>query len=990
VWTALLNQQVFESIPYRKASGQQLAYFAAGDGTDATGRIYSAVKADPTAPTQIAALGTFKETKVQAVRINKYLFFCGHTGAAAKLRRYDPEAGATDTCDGVDTPTYAPVIVRTNRAISDGAASVADIFTEAAEWEEDTISSPTFTITQANFVDVSTSTVTVVGNSIITGGSTGAWVLRGGQVEGLSSIDPYDSALDFVRLDEPGSGFKQGDSFVLTNKTKSKTNNGIGSVTRYATHFKLTIRISWYAAADSVFLGLEAHTAAALSVPLAYVEKEIKSAGAGSIGEHTVFFSLADVLDDSTPERLRIHCYGGAGNHPGTNGPYVTNITLTAVEPDVVFTAVSGSRIEVSAFVPATATAASQPTDVIYLGDQRLSYDIIQGGSVVNLSSYSQIAIPFRALVDVTELRVRLGIREETTDAAAYTDDLQMVTDDDGNTYLVADLSVIAAADRDAAKYLDLYFLTDPKVATGFQNTGQAVFSIGPLLDVGGLSVGFADYEYRVVEKINSTKVASGGGPISEPLTPTRYQAAAQLSLSAVATLPADTDADRIVIYRRGGTFTDGLFRKIAEFSPDSSASGDYWTYTYVASPLAQVFVDRTPDSQLLFGERDSSGIDFYFNDHQPPPTDILAICEFNGRLVAATSDALWVSQLAPFETATGLYWNRVNIVDAPDFEVQGFYNRLSGNDGANAGDSVQRLVSYQDRVVILFTNSVYTFGGNSPRDYWLRRVEQDEGKGLINHRAVCVFAGWLWFLSQDGLRIFTVNDSKRVSRGLDRQLSPKNAFVGSALNSSAYARSTLFSHGDRLYMSVPQPGASTINATWVLDRRPREEGVSQSFGYWTRWLLGEVSGGVVFGSSGDTDDLYLTHAFSSGSTGQMSSIGYAFGDKLLPGDSVTSVPIRVRSREYTQQGRKLHAQRLYAVMESDQLLTATVIAGCESESYTQSHIVQASGETLINRLKIPPRIRGRRLYWELSMSPTTGVPSIKMARVMAVPGRQV
>lgn len=133
------------------------------------------------------------------------------------------------------------------------------------------------------------------------------------------------------------------------------------------------------------------------------------------------------------------------------------------------------------------------------------------------------------------------------------------------------DPNVLTSIDR-----IRLQFATNPTWVTPFN-----LLEVGPLFEAGNLSVdvlnnqAFADYawEFTEVDVIVAPDLIEGNGsPVSNPLTATVTQAEAFVSLPT-GFIP-NVGANYIGYYRRGGTYSDGLLRRLA-FVP----VGDYIAY---------------------------------------------------------------------------------------------------------------------------------------------------------------------------------------------------------------------------------------------------------------------------------------------------------------------------------------------------------------------------------------------------------------------------
>jgi hypothetical protein len=973
-----LTSKLWDNQVYKTTAGTSQVFFAYGNGSNTAGSIVRWTK-DATAVTGLTALGTFAETATRFTRLNNYVFIIGNTDGS--LRRFSPDAATAEIAVGIATPTYTPVVSAVSLPLYDSGGTTS-VFAKATSFGADTIPTGTFTVIQSDF-STGFTTSRNPGQELC---HVSAWLVTGsGTVtECASGVDSQYPGKTYVRLDDPGSGFTSDTTGLLANKAKANA-GGLGAGARKAVKFQLTFRMLSTSSDDSVLASVIIYDTG--QTEITRLTQEFKNTSLNASATQSKTYSFGSLIDDTGIFYVGIAFQSGTGSHPGSNGPYVTDVTLTANEPSVTFTQ-NGSAVDVAGLL----AYAPNQTDVLF-GQQRFTYNL---SAATDYSTYSQVAALYNPYYDFTNFRARFALRGGTAGTAYYTNDVQVVQDTNGKSYLAADVSTIPAANRTAIQYVDVFFPQDFSLVAPAINQGQSLFSLGALSQAGNLSTDL-DYSYRIVEKDTATQIVSGGGPISIAITPTLYSAAGNVNLTAQTTLPQSTAANAISVYRRGGSFPDAAFRKVAEFAPGTPTSTTYYQW----NTATHVFTDNTPDSVLTLNA--PGAIDYFFRDHQPPPTACRAISVYQSRLVLATDTELWVSQIPNVVAATGLYFNRFQDPADPDPGDLGFYTRVTGGDGSAVGDAVQKMVPYRELLVIFFQTCIYLFGGIDATDFYLRRFEGDDGKGLIAPLATQVLDNQLYYLAADGVRAFDLVNTIRASRAIDTLLSPKDTFSGSALLAAAFREASFVGHADRLFVNVPID--STVNhpnVTYVLDRRMiGRDGLATwppfKVGEWTRWKVGELSNGFVLSSSGDTNDFYLTGPMVAGTTaGQIFKVGSAFGDKYLPSHSVTGVPMVVVGRALGGGIAELYAQRLSVALQGADVFTASFAVsasqGAESPApytWTGNYVYPAGGGSA-RRLKVSDYVRGRLLEWSVAATATTAAITLQRVGMEATTGREL
>ncbi len=991
--TADVGSVSYMAVPYYKANGDTYIVYSLN------GSIYTWKKGDTTA-TAVSALGAFTADLVQFCQIGDFVFIAGaadgkmrrfipgdassvmtapgllqptysttaaltnstistllttanwsaDTFASNGLTSVAKNAGGSGYVVGevitlaggtFTTPAQVQVVTRSGTAVltvmivNPGAYSVTSAtFTQGSTTGAGTGATfnagvfgttvgTAFTIPDATFAACSTSGVTPPSNL------SSSWNVTAGTVEATgTTFNPLINQASYVRFDDPGSAIKSVN--YVTNLAKTNA-NGLGAGARKALKFLVTINFYAKTPSDTIdctFIGDDGTGA-----DLYRQTKTFSAFTANTASETSLIFSFSGTADDITITRFKLLLTAGQNNTSGaTNGAYGWNIRVSAIEPIVTYTqSTTGQSVDIAASV------LNNDSTTIYVGDNRLTYSV---GSATDLSKVNQYALAFRSLIPLGDYQVRLMIKESTGGTEYYSPYLTVATTADGTQYLPIDISQITAANRDAVLYIAIVFTGDVPVQAGTAFAGQKFLTVGPFTKSGNLSIDFAPYEWAVIEEriTAGTPYYQTSSPRSDPptigLSPTSYLASGSIVLSS-ATL-TDSNADRMTIIRRGGTFPDGLWRRIATFAPGSNASdttNGYWTWTN----STKTFVDNTPDQWLISAKSPSPGdgsaaAGLIYLEHDYTPSNIVALAARDGRVIAVVEASggteFWVSGLTNISNGTGLYWNQVNTTATTPGAVnivspQGWYKRLSGSLSAALGQ-VQRVVPYFESALLFLQNAVYVFGGNDFTDYYLRRFEGDDGRGLIAKRAITVAHGKVYYLAADGLREMTAQGSKIISYAINDNLFHTAGNVVFTASSPRFLQiakySALAEFNGRLFLSLCGNGSSVASKVYVLDTRV--PGVSESAGAWTTWdgfaassMVNLASARGVGSSAFDANELYFLSAPDSAATGltgggQIYLVSDPTGYDTGAGGTVNFTPT-IQSRKFHEQGFALRASQI-------------------------------------------------------------------------------
>jgi len=926
--SAALGKTIGMILPFRRADGSAHALFVAGTG--ASGLVYRWAKGATTASVVTnSGSVTFDATTAQLTRLGDYIFITGaNSGNAGKLYRYNILTDAVEA----DASAGLGAFTRSVTA-STGFGLLAAI--GVGTWSADYCATPTMTLPDYEFAASSS------GNPP----SSTYWDYNATAVEVESGniIDPVNFNLLYARLDVT-QDFIQTKAAILT-PTKANS-GGIGSATRYAMHYSLAFRWRATTTNDSLKMTIIGYSDTGGTTELARLSQTIKATQTTSAENKTLYFSFVGACLDTQLKsvRVRVDCMH---DNPGTNGPYVTRLTIGANENTGASTGLIRFT-QTNAQQTVTMYGADGVNGLISIsGENRLTV----GVSSLNLSTVSRISIPVTRVGSIKDFGVKLGLRTGLTTAAANSDQMTFSTAN-GQEYLTVDLTTIDASSRTGINYLDFYFVTDVSSSTDALDGSKGII-LGDLLFSGNLTIG-QGYTYRVREIKSAgtlSEVAGSASGFSATITPTTTQARGVVVIGGSGTLP-DNSGALLEVYRRGGLVgTDDTYyrRVLPPFDPSTNQS--YWNAT------TRTFTDDIPDASLFLAP--------LLDDHDATPfsstVPARAAAAFRGQVVIGTDTGIYVSRL---ETGArvGLYWSLAPDRASAYVELLGWTGKVRGTDGSAraGGDSVQALIPFQSRLWVMFQSSIYLLSGSDCRDFVLRRWENDGGRGAIAPRACGVNAGRLWYLATDGLRATDGASVDIVSMPVQKLLAPAASF-GQGLNASAFATCALWFSSNRVFISAPLPAQSSIGATYVM------EDTGSMGARWYRWLLGTVTAGAVFGGAGDSEDIVI-----GDSGGQIYQLGPSTGDTTTSGGSVAAVTVTVASRRFQAADALLRAERIgFSAACADNSWSATIGVNNQSSLAWSLAYSLTAGENTPGLIPVGQQIKGNGLYWTFSAATT-------------------
>lgn len=790
-----------------------------------------------------------------------------------------PLTGTTlEPAYGLDNPTAAPTVTVANKPLSDFAA---------ADWNADHLSASANDILNGTFTGTPTSPTN--------------WTFSSG-----TTCDTR-FGLQMLRLDDPSynalSALRLNNLIANTNDTTTPA----GSAIRYATKFLFqgTYNTDSGGIQDGITATVIVYDNS--NVEIARLSHEFDPGLTDQLVALKYVFSFPN-LDPTTPVKYALYLSPGTNvRAAGPTGPYVTGVSLKPFIEVTTFSDISGGYIQPSFSLQTFLTDTTQ-NDQVFWGDQHFSADL-GTGSPYDLSMATRLDLPFLPQNDLTAATVRfrfgLKIGANLTAARAAAPILTdpgsvLVSTNNGTHYLSVDLTTLDSATR--ATLTDVYVIEiiwqqDATVAVSGSNTGRPLGAFGQYANSGALAAGFsyqAIFEEVTDGNDDVNRIESGFSPVSVSVTTDGLNATLKIVLPAGAPYNADTDGYQFGII--GGDDLSGLFYLVARvpLATAQTWTGFTWdgaTGLYTSddgyttwNPTTKTLVTDVPDAV-----REQLPILF---DHNPPPLNATAFTVYQNRLVYFANSFAYISRFAT-GVSVGIYFN-----DSPDPASADYVN--AGNklpvgvfQDVAVGGAIINAAGLDNACAILLAEELWELRGVDNRSFKTNRYSGAVNAGLIARNAMTIVNGRLWWLGATSIYAF---DGNTVTRDLGLPvmllLNPQSEFGGAALNTAAFARSSMVFHAGRLYLSAPtSTSGAAIAQTLVYDTR-----INQWQG---RWFIGPILAGASFSGSGENGDLIVTD-----NLGMLSSIGNnQYGDTATSGGSITAVTLRLFPRTVTDNG---------------------------------------------------------------------------------------
>lgn len=318
----------------------------------------------------------------------------------------------------------------------------------------------------------------------------------------------------------------------------------------------------------------------------------------------------------------------------------------------------------------------------------------------------------------------------------------------------------------DHAVASDLCFIVNGQDRLKFDGTSVTAFGIdrptvGTLAGAsGGVGLHNGTYELRVTFGVSGTGHESSA---SDTATATVTVANEEIDWSNIP-VSADSQVDRRYLYARN-TATQTRFYRVGTITNN---------------------VDTTATTSILDANATTPAPST--TERNRPPSGIKYLAYHQGRLFAATDDAL--------------YWSGL---DAPEA-----FDPLS-TDGVNAGDGEKFTGLESDGEVLLVfkENRVYgIFNGSDPAVWQIREIDGEHG--CVNHRTIVSANGTVYWWSPTGLAFYTGSGVNPIGETLLGDLTE-------TISVAELARASAANDSTQNRILIALPGAGQQRATFII-----------------------------------------------------------------------------------------------------------------------------------------------------------------------------
>jgi hypothetical protein len=948
--------------PFAAPLHARLAYLKADGSTEmileSGGRVYRAAKG-ASAATEILlpGSGTLASAASRWTRAGR--FGCRVDGTAPLLRT---DLVNNAVAMSLSAPTTAPVATLAQSLVDPltGGAWTPDVLTGAGQSNR---------LPNANF-----SATVAGGGGWGSGGGIASWTPFGANPDYGT---PTNAAGNWLLLDNPGEGM-----FTTAALASDPVST---DALRYAKNIYAAITC-WQSdptATSTVILSLQVYSDLAGTQLLVETPREFSCPFTGNLTPVTLdtVFSLASLPVEALSFRVKLTAGQKNTSVPGTGGAAALYVSFPAAFPfaPAVTTPVSGGQVQVLQPQQLTYSGGGAPSSSIGVvgfgrgaAGLRLTRDY-GVGAPQDWSKNSAVALILARAAGIVGLTLSLVFRQDGSGVRYPTNSFAISVD---GTVATCDISTVPLAVRSAFRYVELVFGGDFTVPAA---NGTSLLWFGPMTGAGNLTLGRASYSWTVTEVQDASAtfgqaalvntLQSNAAPSSNALDAVLIKAQGSVALPAG---PTNAAATYYKLWRRGGVFSDGLYRLIATLPTASSLP-------ITASASVQVTwnsgtrtaVDNTPDSALLDAEVLTLGRD-------AAPVGAQACCFWQGRLWLAKGSRLHGSWLIAQDSQAALYFTAANLPGDPLAAIKGAQFAVGQDDN----DPIIALVPLganqffaKGFLVIVKQHSVWLLAGTDPSNFSLQSFLVGAGIGGVAGLAAVNVGGSPWFLSEDGIYSFDGNAATNVSLLIEPLLSL------AGLLPNAIAQSAMVYHDRRLLFFVPDSLSATPTQTYVYDTR--QQG-------WTHWTApAGLTSGLSLSSQADSNDLFL-----AGSDGQLYHLE-GNKDKSLPASPGAGIAFAVATRGFGEeqdgisfyQSRK--AVRMYAQVKTSAPLAATLrLLNEGGQVWSQPFTFNSSGLLPLDspRLKLPS-VAG--VYHQMKITGAATVPVlIKALSLDLVQGR--
>lgn len=459
---------------------------------------------------------------------------------------------------------------------------------------------------------------------------------------------------------------------------------------------------------------------------------------------------------------------------------------------------------------------------------------------------------------------------------------------------------------------------------------GAAVTLTGSPTGVNTMTVGFA-------ADPNTLETYFGGvesplSKISSPVFTSNAESRLRINLSGDFRDASGDGYTHVLVYRRNtNTFTDGLFRCIAQIdvyntTPTIVNSSANVTLESGPTQSQMYLIDNVGDTELLFDSVQGKTGSLFHNgkDFFPQGAETVAVHQM--RLWMSLNNTLYASWLLDNNNEYNIHTTLVPILNEPYLAMKGASFDVSArfdNEPITAlvpfsGEGLSKNNSSSNALLVLRNNSILPVTGNDASSFTILGFVAEAGAGCIASNCAQTVLGRVWWLSNSGVMQYSNGLPQPVSQQLDRLinarthnplLSPAGTPLAIDQSVQQYASSVFF---DNKYIcAATQPGGTYIDTMFVYDFKMNG---------WVEWKFPTFGLGTppairsmyVLNTAVDAPQLFV--ATSGGHIYQYTGTQ----DKYTAASAVTPFSWAVLSRQYGQ----TYAQGLpyYAVNKLTQM----------------------------------------------------------------------
>jgi hypothetical protein len=442
---------------------------------------------------------------------------------------------------------------------------------------------------------------------------------------------------------------------------------------------------------------------------------------------------------------------------------------------------------------------------------------------------------------------------------------------------------------------------------------GTAITLTGSPTGVNTMTLGFAA-DANVLETFYGG-VESPLSKISSPIETSNAESRLRINLSGDFRDSAGDGYTHLLVYRRNtSTFTDGLFRLIAQIdvypsTPVLVNSSSNVTLESGATQSQIYLIDNVGDTELLFdGPQGKTGSLFHNGkDFFPQGAETVAVHQ--SRLWMSLNNTLYASWLLDNNNEYNIHTTLVPVLNEPYLAMKGASFDVSARYDNEpivslvpfSGEGLSKNNSSSNALLVLRNNSILPVTGNDASSFSILGFVQEAGAGCIAPNCAQTVLGRVWWLSNSGIMQYTNGLPQPVSQQLDRLvnarthnpiLSPSGTALTVSQSVQQNASSVVFDN--KFIFSSSQPGGTYLDTFYVFDFKMNG---------WSEWQFPTFGLGTppsirsmyVLNTAVDAPQLFV--ASSGGHIYQFTGTQ----DKWTASSSLLSFNWAVLSRQYGQ-----------------------------------------------------------------------------------------